>query len=118
MFFYFFLNFFCRMEPCCGDPCNLMDGLWCAGCWFFCGWCSFAKLYASSLDQDECALINHFLILCCNVCAVFNIITRHNLRSKMGTGPDKDNTMGWVGDALLVWFCCCCACIFLFSNLF
>mmetsp|Transcript_32704 Transcript_32704/g.44921 ORF Transcript_32704/g.44921 Transcript_32704/m.44921 type:complete len:152 (-) Transcript_32704:64-519(-) len=97
-----------KMEPCCGDPCNPADGAFCCLCWYFCGWCSFAKYYASSLDQ-ECALINHCLLVCCNVWGVCSIIARHNVRAKVGAGPDPDDTMGWVGDCVMVWFCCPCA---------
>eukprot|EP00211_Chloroparvula_japonica_P009288 CAMPEP_0119128056 /NCGR_PEP_ID=MMETSP1310-20130426/6362_1 /TAXON_ID=464262 /ORGANISM="Genus nov. species nov., Strain RCC2339" /LENGTH=155 /DNA_ID=CAMNT_0007118363 /DNA_START=108 /DNA_END=575 /DNA_ORIENTATION=+ len=95
-------------EPCCGEPCNPADGAYCCVCWYCCGWGSFAKLYATSLDQDDCALVNHCLILCCNVCCIFNIITRHNLRQKLGVKPDPDDVMGWVGDAVMSICCGCC----------
>mmetsp|Transcript_26472 Transcript_26472/g.41211 ORF Transcript_26472/g.41211 Transcript_26472/m.41211 type:complete len:158 (-) Transcript_26472:427-900(-) len=98
-----------KWEPCCGDPCNPMDGAYCCFCWYCCGWCSFAKLYASALDQEECALINHCLILCCNICGIFNIITRHLIRIKVGAGPEDMDLMGWIGDCVMVWCCCCCA---------
>ena len=116
-FFFFFFFSQKRLEPCCGDPCNPEDAIYCALCWYCCGWCSFAKHYASAIDQEECALVNHCLILCCNFCAVFNIITRHVIRVKLGAGPDDDDLMGWIGDLAVVWCCCCCTSSFFFFSL-
>ena len=64
------------------------------------------------LLQEDCALLNHCLILCCNFCAVFNIISRHLIRVRLGVGPEKDDLLGWIGDLLMTWCCTCCACLF------
>jgi len=49
-----------KCEPCCGEPCNPMDGLRCAACWICpcCTFCTLAKFFASTLDE-ECTMINH-----------------------------------------------------------
>merc|ERR1712000_30203 len=49
-----------KCEPCCGEPCNFMDGLKCALCWILpcCSLCTLVKFFASTLDQ-ECLLLNH-----------------------------------------------------------
>merc|ERR1712137_643533 len=47
-----------KLEPCCGEPCNPKDGLYCCLCSTFCGLCVQAKMLAYSNDQ-ECYFVNH-----------------------------------------------------------
>eukprot|EP01095_Lingulamoeba_sp_RSL-Kostka_P000627 TRINITY_DN1090_c0_g1_i9.p1 TRINITY_DN1090_c0_g1~~TRINITY_DN1090_c0_g1_i9.p1 ORF type:complete len:269 (-),score=89.33 TRINITY_DN1090_c0_g1_i9:338-1144(-) len=54
-------NFICdctKCEPCCGEPCNPLSGLYCFACWVCCYCPSAAKLLAYENDQD-CQLVNH-----------------------------------------------------------
>merc|ERR1712137_524043 len=72
-----------KCEPCCGEPCNPMDGIICFLCFAFCGLCSNAKLYAYSMDQD-CGLVNHCLYgcfcgLCMSTCLRGNLRTMHDV---------------------------------------
>jgi len=107
-------------EPCCGQECNVKDGVYCFLCWFFCGPCASAKLLASSLDQD-CYFINHcgpFLLMyfcswipiigfCISLLGIYiNGAIRHNSRVKLGVG----NAEHCFGDALLANLPCTVPC--------
>jgi len=92
-----------KLEPCCGEPCNFMDGLRCVLCFWCCGPCSAGKLFAYTVEQ-ECAVVNHCLYVC--FCGCFaSICLRHNLRLIHGVG-DPEN---WLGDIILAWVCGACA---------
>eukprot|EP01091_Cochliopodium_minus_P007558 TRINITY_DN17445_c0_g1_i1.p1 TRINITY_DN17445_c0_g1~~TRINITY_DN17445_c0_g1_i1.p1 ORF type:complete len:149 (-),score=9.09 TRINITY_DN17445_c0_g1_i1:82-528(-) len=96
---------FYRLTPCCGLPCNVIDGLYCCACWAVCGLCSFSKLFASSVQQ-ECKVINH----CVSACVCFPCVavwTRHNLRRQIGIGGN--DCMNWCGDILCILFCGPCS---------
>eukprot|EP01101_Sappina_pedata_P007383 TRINITY_DN3889_c0_g2_i1.p2 TRINITY_DN3889_c0_g2~~TRINITY_DN3889_c0_g2_i1.p2 ORF type:complete len:158 (+),score=39.16 TRINITY_DN3889_c0_g2_i1:25-498(+) len=101
-----------KLEPCCGDPCNPLDGVRCYLCWVcpIVNCASSFKLYAHSQDQD-CAVVNHFLpfIIDCVTGLPFASTTmRHNLRTKFGRSPAPMDPSGLVGDAVMMW--CCGAC--------
>lgn len=106
-----------KCEPCCGDPCNFVDGLKCFLCWILpcCSLCTAAKFYASSHEED-CTLIGHFLpYVLAALCAMFFPIpvfnyapclllrtaTRHNFRNVDQTGDQRY----MFGDFLLA-VCC------------
>ena len=94
-----------KLSPCCGEPCNIGDGIYCCATWWLCGLCNASQLCASSVDQD-CALVNHCLPVWC--CGWFALLAmRHNLRVKAGVG--SDTIMEWVGDGLTTYCCGSCA---------
>jgi len=100
-----------KCEPCCGEPCNPMDGLYCCVCWYFCGCFTGCKLYAYSMDQD-CACVNHILPFFVDYftgIAFTSIIMRHNLRVKYGRPPPAGDFTGIVGDCLCIYCCGPCA---------
>jgi len=111
-----------KCEPCCGEPCNLMDGLKCFACWVLpCfSLCTLSKFYASSVKDEECTILGHFVpylvALACSMfvpipvfnsapCLLLRIATRHNFRQIDGTGDARY----MFGDALLGLFCSPCA---------
>jgi len=94
-----------KCSPCCGEPCNFMEGLYCCCSWKFCGPCNLGKLYAKTLNQ-ECHIVNHCLpawIL--SICVA--TIVRHNVRLAAEVGTD--DLMSWVGDCCCLYFCSLCA---------
>mmetsp|Transcript_9794 Transcript_9794/g.12073 ORF Transcript_9794/g.12073 Transcript_9794/m.12073 type:complete len:237 (-) Transcript_9794:74-784(-) len=121
-----------KLEPCCGEPCNFKDGLYCCLCSACCGLCVQSKMLAYSVDQ-ECFCVNHcgpylvvYLVALAIevtfyvVSAVLGIplgsvgalgscfllallaLTRRNLRSKFNVGSPDS----WLGD----FFMMCCVC--------
>eukprot|EP01004_Peranema_trichophorum_P007818 NODE_6591_length_867_cov_36.272849_g5995_i0.p1 GENE.NODE_6591_length_867_cov_36.272849_g5995_i0~~NODE_6591_length_867_cov_36.272849_g5995_i0.p1 ORF type:complete len:241 (+),score=33.03 NODE_6591_length_867_cov_36.272849_g5995_i0:56-724(+) len=120
------------VEPCCGSPCNLEQGLYCFCCFLWCAPCVSAKILAYSVDQD-CQLVNHCLIpwafvaipnilfiicasTCCSYCSIFQYLApaalstllRHNLREKYNVYTSSE-AEGWLGDFLFSYFCSCCS---------
>merc|ERR1712093_216685 len=83
-----------KCSPCCGDPCNFADGLYCCLTWYCCGPCNMGKLWSKTLNQ-ECHIVNHCLPAWILGCIVSPIV-RHNLRLAANVG--SDDTMNWVGD--------------------
>jgi len=118
-----------KCEPCCGEPCNFMDGLKCAVCWLCpCfSLCTLAKFFASSLDEP-CAWINHCLPFVLII--LFNIFCgwipgvgfvpamfmrtaiRHNSRVRNKTG----NPIHYFGDCFM-GNCPCTGCCGLCQEL-
>eukprot|EP01104_Vermistella_antarctica_P021272 TRINITY_DN94_c0_g1_i1.p1 TRINITY_DN94_c0_g1~~TRINITY_DN94_c0_g1_i1.p1 ORF type:complete len:174 (+),score=23.78 TRINITY_DN94_c0_g1_i1:46-522(+) len=102
-----------KCEPCCGEPCNFTDGIYCAACWMcpIVSWLSGAKLMAHSMDQD-CAFVNHCLPACIPFIGglLVGITTRHNLRVKYGVGAEAGDTTGMFGDCVMICFCGPCTC--------
>jgi len=110
----------CVCNPCCGEECNVKDGLYCCLCWFFCSPCTSAKLLAATLDQD-CYFINHcgpFLLaaildfipiigfLASLLCMYLHGAMRHNSRVQVGAG----NPEHCFGDVFLSNFCLTAPC--------
>ena len=95
-------------EPCCGEPCNFLEGCYCFLCWWCCGPCLTCKWWASQLDQP-CALINHVLVGCCMMfCGfswLFNCLVRYNGRMEAGVTENPDSIDKYLGDCFLP--CCC-----------
>lgn len=104
----------CTCSPCCGTPCNCLDGCYCFWCVCCCFYCVQAKLLASSLDQP-CAFVNHCLPFCVGILAdmvvegsgsvvmcVLGCLIRSNLRRRRGVGKDELTP----GDFLMA----CCPC--------
>mmetsp|Transcript_124464 Transcript_124464/g.175622 ORF Transcript_124464/g.175622 Transcript_124464/m.175622 type:complete len:204 (+) Transcript_124464:54-665(+) len=103
-------------EPCCGEPCNFMDGLYCFCCFLCCYTCVKSKWWASQVDQD-CACVNHCLIICglrmlaqCGSIymipwILFETFFRRNSRLKNNVGV-ADDPMNIFGDC----FMSCCPC--------
>ena len=99
-------------EPCCGEPCNVLDGLYCCLCWSFCSSCQLAKMWASQVDQP-CAFVNHCLpiliiLLLDSLVPVrifFNMLIRYNSRLKAGVYDTPDPIDRFIGDCFLP--CCC-----------
>ena len=90
-----------KLSPCCGATPNPKDAAYCLVCWWLCGPCSTAKLFASSLDQP-CALVPH--ILCIWFAApIAGICMRYNLRKKAGAQGNI------IGDLVCLWCCGCCS---------
>eukprot|EP01004_Peranema_trichophorum_P009696 NODE_8442_length_678_cov_22.037838_g7819_i0.p1 GENE.NODE_8442_length_678_cov_22.037838_g7819_i0~~NODE_8442_length_678_cov_22.037838_g7819_i0.p1 ORF type:complete len:197 (+),score=10.52 NODE_8442_length_678_cov_22.037838_g7819_i0:47-592(+) len=107
-----------KLEPCCGNPCNFTDGIYCLACFVFCGPCTAAKICAYSLDQ-HCAFCNHFMLPYLLVSLPFALtaikpalvpigyigavayrsIIRHNIREKYGVVVDSPIN-AWLGDVL------------------
>eukprot|EP00168_Porphyra_purpurea_P007948 TRINITY_DN1999_c0_g1_i1.p1 TRINITY_DN1999_c0_g1~~TRINITY_DN1999_c0_g1_i1.p1 ORF type:complete len:170 (+),score=0.16 TRINITY_DN1999_c0_g1_i1:85-594(+) len=101
-------------EPCCGQPCNSSDGVYCCLSWFPCCCLAAPKCYAASQNQ-ECAVINHcvpFLGLLLSIipiiggilsfavyCAIRTAI-RFNLRKQHGIGQDECDLCDCCG----IWF--------------
>lgn len=92
-----------KCEPCCGEPCNPLSGLYCFLCFCCCPICTMSKMYASSLDQDW-ACLNHFLpfFLAYCICPIIPIpyantfpqnflraTVRHNSRVRDKTGEEN-----------------------------
>eukprot|EP01104_Vermistella_antarctica_P004005 TRINITY_DN1441_c5_g1_i1.p1 TRINITY_DN1441_c5_g1~~TRINITY_DN1441_c5_g1_i1.p1 ORF type:complete len:175 (-),score=19.84 TRINITY_DN1441_c5_g1_i1:219-743(-) len=96
-----------KCEPCCGEPCNAMDGIKCLACFAFCGLCSVSQLFAYSVNQ-ECAIVNHFLPMCIFGACVSPLM-RHNLRTKSGAGLPPGDTSGIIGDFIMTIFCGSCS---------
>eukprot|EP00756_Hemistasia_phaeocysticola_P020778 Hpha_TRINITY_DN15738_c2_g5::TRINITY_DN15738_c2_g5_i1::g.39024::m.39024 len=123
---------FWKLEPCCGSPCNFLDGLICVLNFSFCGPCAWCCIYAAAMgdapgpsnapdaldavqegipeqEGSSCTVINHCLVPCllgfmwpCNL--------RYNTRRMIGKqvgGPLN----GYLGDCffecLLPCFSCC-----------
>ncbi|ELR12480.1 uncharacterized protein ACA1_330540 [Acanthamoeba castellanii str. Neff] len=93
-----------KCSPCCGDPCNFNDGLYCCFTWYCCTPCNLSKLWAHTLEQD-CQFINHFIPTFLFSCIVGPIV-RHNLRLKAGVG--EDDAANWIGDFFCAWCCGIC----------
>jgi len=110
-----------KCEPCCGEPCNPVDGLRCAACWLLpCfALCTLSKFYATSQKQD-CTLMGHVLpyvvaFLCSAFvpippfntvpCMLLRVATRHNYRGQNGAGDPRF----FFGDCLLATICAPCA---------
>ena len=99
-------------EPCCGEPCNVLDGLYCCLCWWCCGYCQLAKMWASQVDQP-CACVNHcipiIILLIIEsffpVMLFFNMLIRYNSRLNAGVYDTPDPFDRLVGDCFLP--CCC-----------
>ena len=80
-------------EPCCGQPCNTDDGIYCCLSWFPGCFCSVPLFYAHSQGQP-CAWLNHFApfitliipIVGTIVMLAINTAIRFNLRKKYGIG--------------------------------
>jgi len=100
-----------KCEPCCGEPCNPLDGVRCFLCWFcpIIGILSFAKLFSHGMSQD-CALVNHVLPPFIPYVGgiVVGIAARHNIRVKLNVGLPAWDTTGLVGDFLMMCFCGLC----------
>ena len=92
-----------KCEPCCGEPCNFMDGLKCFACWVLpcCALCTMSKFYATSVKDEECTILGHFvpylIALLCSMfvpipvfnsapCLILRTATRHNFRQIDSTG--------------------------------
>lgn len=103
-------------EPCCGDPCNFLDGLYCCLCWWCCSPCQLSKYWASQVEQP-CSCINHCIPVClllllagigfpCNVpMCIFNMVVRYNSRLEAGVFDNPDSIDKHIGDFFLP--CCC-----------
>jgi len=92
-------------EPCCGKPCNIVSGLKCLICWYFCFCCAGGKLYARS-TEEKCAVVNHCVsLICCAPCVA--ILTRFNFRKKYGIG--QHDLLHGIGDCLMIKCCPCCS---------
>ena len=90
-----------KCEPCCGQPCNPKDAVYCCLLSYCCGWCVASKAYASSLGQ-ECAIVPHCLMVwCCGWCTA--TFLRYNLRKKNGVPGNL------CGDFMCIWCCGYCA---------
>lgn len=113
---------FWKCEPCCGEPCGVLPGLYCAACWLLpCfSLCTLSKFYASSVGDEECTILGHFVpYLLAWACATFFPIpvfnsapcillrtaTRHNYREINKAGDPRY----LFGDCLLGNFCAACA---------
>eukprot|EP01095_Lingulamoeba_sp_RSL-Kostka_P005712 TRINITY_DN172_c0_g2_i2.p1 TRINITY_DN172_c0_g2~~TRINITY_DN172_c0_g2_i2.p1 ORF type:complete len:176 (-),score=19.09 TRINITY_DN172_c0_g2_i2:146-673(-) len=87
-------------EPCCGEPCNFIDGLYCFLSFGFFIFCAGPKCYSYAQNQD-CHFVNHclpfFLVLLLFIPFVNFILYpiiyflfwttfRSNLRKKHGIG--------------------------------
>ena len=108
-------------EPCCGEPCNVLDGLYCFTCMACCFPCVQVKWWASQVDQP-CALLNHVLpfvilqILGLNT-FVFCWLNRYNTRMIAGVYEEpSDGFDKCIGDCFLGW-CPCTGCCAFFQQL-
>ena len=94
-----------KCEPCCGEPCNFMDGLKCFACWVLpcCAICTASKFYATSQGED-CTVLGHFVpylvaallawflpipIFNSAPCLLLRTATRHNFRQNDSTGDPR-----------------------------
>lgn len=101
-------------EPCCGEPCNFMDGLYCCLCWWCCSLCNISKYWASQIEQP-CSCVNHcliiFLIHIINQflmgipVILFNMMLRYNARLEANVFDTPDPVDRYIGDCFLP--CCC-----------
>merc|ERR1712137_1300126 len=91
-------------EPCCGEPCNPLDGLYCFLCFWCCGPCVMCKWWASQLDQP-CALVNHvlpvFVAMIFGVTCLFGWLLRYNGRMEAGVTENPDSIDKYLGDFFL-----------------
>jgi len=114
-----------QLSPCCGDPCNVKDGLKCAVCWICpCFFCTYAKFLASGLDET-CTMLNHCMpVVVALLVGIFcgwipgagvlpwcylNTAIRHNSRVKI----KKGDPIHYFGDCLMSNCCltgCCALC--------
>lgn len=90
------------------DRCLTCLHMYCCFCVF--GWCTSARVFASSMDQS-CAIVNHCWLAYAFPCCV-GVLSRHNLRKKLKIGGS-----GWCGDILAVWFCPCCSALQMYRSL-
>jgi len=100
-------------EPCCGQPCNFVSGLYCCLCWYFCSCCVRAKLWSSQVDQS-CAVGNHcipmILVSWWDIpYAIMTCLLRFNARKKAGAYSKDDGVVPVICYCLMAW--CCCLCI-------
>eukprot|EP01103_Thecamoeba_quadrilineata_P016458 TRINITY_DN550_c0_g1_i1.p1 TRINITY_DN550_c0_g1~~TRINITY_DN550_c0_g1_i1.p1 ORF type:complete len:181 (-),score=17.08 TRINITY_DN550_c0_g1_i1:179-721(-) len=103
---------FWKVEPCCGEPANLPDALYCLACWSIplINCVTAGKFFATSLDQ-QFGLINHcvpFIIPYLNFAAV--VSTRHNYRTRYNVGHPIMDPLGLLGDLFMTSYCCICTC--------
>jgi len=100
-------------EPCCGEPCNPLDGLYCFLCFWCCGPCVMCKWWASQLDQP-CALVNHvlpvFLAMFFGVTCLFSWLLRYNGRMEAGVTENPDSIDKYLGDFFLSCLPCTAPC--------
>ena len=95
----------CTCTPCCGTPCNFMDGLYCCALFSFCFPCVYAKMYASSLDQP-CGIVNHLLPYLLGLNCLMAPLLRTNVRNMNNVGSPGFA----ISDACLPWCCCTAPC--------
>eukprot|EP01103_Thecamoeba_quadrilineata_P019146 TRINITY_DN7635_c0_g1_i1.p1 TRINITY_DN7635_c0_g1~~TRINITY_DN7635_c0_g1_i1.p1 ORF type:complete len:173 (-),score=8.53 TRINITY_DN7635_c0_g1_i1:149-622(-) len=98
-----------KVEPCCGEPANLADAVYCAACWCIpvVNCFTAGKLYSGSLDQQY-GLVNHCVpFIIPYVSIAFATALRHNVRTKYGVGLPIMDPQGLLGDFIMV---CCCGC--------
>ena len=81
-------------------------GCMCCLCWYFCGPCSFAALFAHSVKQ-ECACVNHCLLNGCLLLYCSIPCLRNNLRRENGIGVKESPDL--IGDILCCCFCGACS---------
>merc|ERR1712173_161525 len=101
-------------EPCCGQPCNASDGLYCCLSFFPGCFCAAPQFYASSQNQS-CALFNHalpyLLLLIPLIGSLFSLVfwtaIRFNLRRKFSIGKQEGVSPF---DCLTVFCAPCFAC--------
>ena len=100
-------------EPCCGQPCNTDDGLYCCLSWFPGCCCAYPQFYAASQDQP-CAWLNHFAPLILLIIPIVGYVVsaalwtgiRFNLRKKHGIGEPSCDPM----DCLTIFCSPCFGC--------
>ena len=98
-------------EPCCGQPCNTDDGMYCCLSFFPGCFCAGPQVYAAAQDQ-QCAWLNHALILLTPIIPIIGIVfslaiytaVRFNLRKKHSIG----DTSGCSPFDCLTIFCAPC----------
>lgn len=91
-----------KLEPCCGQPCNPMDAIYCLGTFYCCGICAMSNLAAKALGFDQWGIWPHCLCFyCCPLC--MSTATRYNLRRRQNVPGNI------VGDFFISWCCSSCA---------
>lgn len=91
-----------KVEPCCGQPVNPKDAVYCCLHFWCCALCTISNLQSKVLGQETWSIVPTCCFLYfCNICS--RTAARYNLRRRQNVPGNM------MGDCILTWCCGPCA---------